>query len=109
MLRIVAAPVPPPGICQTATANTITIHSRACAQQDAGGPAPYRTATGTSCSLTNHVLTNKQPFQTFQDAGKTIYIYEDSKATWVNGGVWYQINGNASLTSDQLLRIANSF
>jgi hypothetical protein len=59
--------------------------------------------------LTNHVLANKQPFQTFQDAGKTIYIYEDSKATWVNGGVWYRVEGNASLTSDQLLRIANSF
>lgn len=60
--------------------------------------------------LTNHVLTSKQPFQTFQDAGKTVYIYNGSNtATWVNGGVWYQIDGNANLTSDQLLRIANSF
>lgn len=60
--------------------------------------------------LTNHVLANKQPFQTYQDAGKTVYIYNDSNAaTWVNGGVWYRIDGNASLTSDQLLRVANSF
>jgi hypothetical protein len=59
--------------------------------------------------LTNHVLASKQPFQTFQDAGKTVYIHNDSTATWVNGGVWYRIEGNASLTSDQLLRIANSF
>jgi hypothetical protein len=60
--------------------------------------------------LTNHVLANKQPFQTYQDTGKTVYIYNDSSAaTWVNGGVWYRVDGNASLTSDQLLRVANSF
>lgn len=58
--------------------------------------------------LTNHVLASKQPYQTYQDEGKTIYITDNSNATWVNGGVWYKIDGNASLTSDQLLRIANS-
>lgn len=58
--------------------------------------------------LTNHVLASKQPFQTYQDEGKTVYIYDNSNATWVNGGVWYQISGDASLTSDQLLRIASS-
>lgn len=59
--------------------------------------------------LTNHVLAGKRPFQTYQDAGKTVYIYDNSNATWVNGGTWYKIDGNASLSSDQLLRIANSF
>lgn len=59
--------------------------------------------------LSNHVAVNNQPYQTYEDKGKTIYIYNGSNATWVNGGVWYQINGNSSLNSDQLLRIANSF
>jgi hypothetical protein len=58
--------------------------------------------------LTNHVLASKKPYQTYQDAGKTVYIQENASATWVNGGVWYKVDGNASLTSDQLLRIANS-
>lgn len=58
--------------------------------------------------LSNHVLASRQPFQTYQDEGKTVYIYDNSNATWVNGGIWYRIDGNASLTSDQLLRIANS-
>lgn len=41
--------------------------------------------------------------------GKNIYISNDNtKATWVDGGVWYQIEGNAALTSDQLQRIVNS-
>lgn len=59
--------------------------------------------------LSNHVLATRQPFQTYQDQGKTVYIYDNSNATWVSGGVWYRIDGNANLTSDQLLRIANSF
>lgn len=58
--------------------------------------------------LSNHVLASKQPYQTYDDRGKTVYIYDNSNATWVNGGVWYRVDGNASLSSDQLLRIANS-
>lgn len=58
--------------------------------------------------LSNHVVASKKPYQTYQDAGKTVYIQDNSNATWVNGGVWYKVEGNASLTSDQLLRIANS-
>lgn len=59
--------------------------------------------------LSNHVLASREPFQTYQDEGKTVYIYDNSNATWVNGGIWYRVDGDASLTSDQLLRIANSF
>lgn len=58
--------------------------------------------------LANTVAQNNQPYQTYQDDGKTVYIYNNSNATWVDGGVWYQVEGNANLTSDQLLRIANS-
>jgi hypothetical protein len=57
--------------------------------------------------LTNFVLPANKPYQTYQDQGKTIYIYDNSNATWVDGGIWYRLEGNASLTSDQLLRIAN--
>lgn len=59
--------------------------------------------------LSNHVAASKAPYQTYQNEGKTVYIYDNSNATWVNGGVWYRIDGNASLTSDQLLRLASSF
>lgn len=58
--------------------------------------------------LANTVAQTNQPYQTYQDEGKTVYIYNNSNATWVDGGVWYQVEGDASLTSDQLLRIANS-
>lgn len=58
--------------------------------------------------LSNFVETKPQPYERHQEAGKTIYTYDGSNATWVSGGVWYQIEGNSSLTNDQLLRIASS-
>lgn len=58
--------------------------------------------------LENHVATERKAFQTFQDSGKTIYIYDNNNATWVDGGVWYEIEGNSSLNNDQLLRMAAS-
>lgn len=58
--------------------------------------------------LENFVETNTRPYQTFQANGRTIYIYDGNKATWVDGGVWYNIDGQANLNSDQLLKIAES-
>jgi len=61
-----------------------------------------------SASLQENFLTsrNKQ-FETTQDAGRTIYLYDNGNATWVNAGVWYQIESNA-LSTDQLVKIASS-
>lgn len=49
-----------------------------------------------------------EPTQTIQSKGRTIYIYDDSNATWVNGGVRYQINGNAALDAGELVSLATS-
>lgn len=57
--------------------------------------------------LESYVAVGKRAYQTFQSNGKTIYIY-DNNATWVDGGIWYQVEGNSALNSDQLLRIASS-
>ena len=61
-----------------------------------------------SALVDNYMVASNKQYQTFDDNGKTIYIYDSSNATWVSGGVWYQIEGNSSLNSDQLLKIANS-
>ncbi len=42
------------------------------------------------------------------DNGKTLFIYNDSNVTWVDGGILYKIEGDSKLNSDQLLRLANS-
>lgn len=58
--------------------------------------------------LDNYVAANHPTNQTIQDRGKTIYLYDGSNATWVDGGIWYRIEGDSQLNSSQLLNIAAS-
>lgn len=57
--------------------------------------------------LDNFVTKQSQEYATLQERGLTIYLY-DNKATWVNGGVLYVIDGNAPLSSEQIQKIASS-
>ena len=62
-----------------------------------------------SASMVNSYL-GKTKDQAIEETsnGRTVYIYNGTNATWVDGGIWYNIQGNANLSSDQLLRIASS-
>ncbi len=60
-------------------------------------------------TLLSNYARDKSELRTYpDDRGRTLYIYGGSNVTWVDAGVWYDIAGNASLSDDQLLRIANS-
>ena len=68
-----------------------------------------KTSNWTSESLlSSYVASASKTYQTIQDKGKTIYLYGQGNATWVNGGVWYKVTGNAQLDNDQIVSIANS-
>lgn len=56
----------------------------------------------------NYVNGLKTSYQTVQDKGKTIYLYDDASATWVDGGIWYTIEGSSQLNTDQVLKLASS-
>lgn len=56
----------------------------------------------------NFLNENGKQYQTYQDKGRTIYVYDGHNATWVNGGVWYQIEGTNNLKNDELINIASS-
>jgi hypothetical protein len=56
----------------------------------------------------NFVAMQHSSYQTYQSAGRTIYTYGHGNATWVNGGVWYQVNSEGSLNSTDLINLANS-
>lgn len=58
--------------------------------------------------LTNFVSSANKAYQTYERAGRTIYFYGNNTATWVDSGVWYTVNGNNSLTKNQLLDLAGS-
>ena len=66
------------------------------------------TAWSSDALLSNFLVNNGKQYQTYQDRGRTIYIYDNNNATWVDGGIWYQIEGHSQLSSDQLVRIASS-
>lgn len=66
-----------------------------------------RASSWNSDELLANVVGN-QEHQVYQASGRTIYIYDNNTATWVDGGVWYKIEGNASLSSDQLRKIVDS-
>lgn len=58
--------------------------------------------------LENFVATSDEEYRGFQSNGRTVYVYGKGKATWVNGGIWYQIKNADNLTDEQLVRIAAS-
>ncbi len=61
-----------------------------------------------SALLDNFVTTTSKSYQTIERAGRTIYLYGNNTATWVDNGIWYTVNGNENLTSTQLLDVASS-
>lgn len=61
-----------------------------------------------SALLANYVEpTSKGGYIPHSEQGITVYIF-DNNAAWVNDGIRYTINGNAPLSSEQVLNIATS-
>lgn len=58
--------------------------------------------------LANYVSVSGKQYQTYEDRGRTLYIYDGSSATWVDNGIWYQIEGQSKMTAEQLIRVASS-
>lgn len=58
--------------------------------------------------LNNQILSTSKPFQTYQQNGKTVYVYAGNNVTWVDKGILYSIEGSESLSADQLLKVAES-
>lgn len=91
-------------IAATSGEVTLAYNSRT---DDKGYVVQQQPSNWNSQSLANNfLLAENKPYQTYEQNGKTVYIYEKTNATWVDGGIWYRVAGDASLTSDQLLRIA---
>lgn len=51
---------------------------------------------------------NKVDYQEHKVNGRTVFIYEDSHATWVNKGVWYTLEGDSNLSTGQILELVKS-
>lgn len=62
-----------------------------------------------STLLSQYVTQQSDQYITFQEKGLTIYTYNNANAAWMNGGIWYTLEADDQLSSDQLLSIATSF
>ena len=58
--------------------------------------------------LDQYVDAKSTQYTAVQGQGLTIYLYGQNQATWVNHGVWYNIEGSTRLSRDQILKIAYS-
>lgn len=58
--------------------------------------------------LDSFVASKSRTYQTIDAAGRTIYTYGDNNATWVDNGIWYQVNSQGSLSTNQLVQLALS-
>lgn len=59
--------------------------------------------------LDSFVLASGQPYEKLETGDwQTVFKYGDANATWVDGGIWYRIDGNSALTSSQLAQIIRS-
>lgn len=62
-----------------------------------------------SQTLLDNTLALNGKHQTVEKNGQTIYVYGNgTNAAWVNGGVRYDITGNAQLSTDDIVAIATS-
>jgi hypothetical protein len=86
----------------------VTVNYKSASDTRAFNVVQKNSSWNSETLLENFVATTNTPYQTFQSNGRTIYIYGGNKATWVDGGIWYSIDGQTNLNSDQLLRIAAS-
>jgi hypothetical protein len=61
-------------------------------------------------ALLNEFVSNTagDSYQTLQASGRTIYTYGNNNATWVDHGVWFNVQSNGSLSTTQLMSLASS-
>jgi hypothetical protein len=63
-----------------------------------------------SAALLNEFVSNApgDSYQTLEASGRTIYTYGNNNATWVDHGVWFNVESNGSLSTTQLVNLATS-
>lgn len=68
-------------------------------------PSPWNSQT----LLTNILASaNVNGYNSIQTAGRTVYVYGQNQAAWVNDGILYQVLGNGLLTTQEFSQLAAS-
>lgn len=67
-----------------------------------------RTNWDSGSLLENYVAKTSSQYSAVEGQGLTVYMYGNGQASWVNHGIWYNIDGNNKLSREQLLKIIYS-
>jgi hypothetical protein len=61
-------------------------------------------------TLLNEFVSNAKghTYNALEAGGRTIYTYGNNNATWVDKGVWYNVESNGNLSTSQLVDLATS-
>jgi len=70
--------------------------------------AQARTSWDSTSLLDNFVAKNADDYSTVQGQGLTVYMFGQNRATWVNKGIWFSIEGTGRLSREQILKMAYS-
>lgn len=92
--------------------NTIRHHESEVTLAFYSGDSTYqitqRPSDWNSQTLLDNAVALTGKHQTLASKGRTIYVYNNHNATWVDGGIRYDITGNAELSSGDIISIADS-
>lgn len=90
-------------------AGTVAMNYKSNSDEDRKFSITQKSSSWDSTTLRDtFVAGNDKDFRVAEDGGLTVYLYGQNNATWVNQGVWYQVQGNGSLSDRQLVEIAKS-
>ncbi len=67
-----------------------------------------QTTWDSTALLDTFVKPSDPNYQAIDSGGRTVYIYGQHNATWISGGIWYQVESNGSLSDRQLVELASS-
>lgn len=59
-------------------------------------------------SLHRNFVAKQPDARAIESGGRLIFVYGTGNATWISGGIWYKIEGDAALSQEQLIKIATS-
>jgi len=88
--------------------DTISLHYKSNSDSRKFAIVQKPTEWNSESLLTNYLINSKLQYQTYQDSGLTVYVFNGGEATWVDKGVWYSVKGEGTLSFDQILSIASS-
>lgn len=93
----------------SAAANEVTAHYTSNSDNDRRFTITEKPSTWDSATLRDsYVKQITQNYQIVEESGRTVFLYNNDTATWVNGGIWYIISGANSLSNKQLIDLATS-